>query len=242
MLPELAAPSLPPSIPSSEPSDVPSSNKWTGKSREGSKHNREKRTICGIELPILILSCAVVILSAALAVTGTLLGLKLSSLEENVQAIMSINSTNRSSQAPPSQNNSENHTNSTNSTTILYTSYTNTSTEYPLPLEYLKVPGWTYLGCYFDSANRVLPEVVLRDNTKMTNKVCGRTCAQEGYNMFGTENKGECWCGNENIDNATKRQRAPDWTCDMMCGGAADGYEPCGGFWTISLWGKNVSS
>lgn len=96
------------------------------------------------------------------------------------------------------------------------------------------VPGnWIYIGCFQDSQARVLQGPNMGDNTLggMTNTRCVQHCQDNGYNYAGTENKSECWCGNELQSGSTK---LPDSACTMPC--QSSETECCGGAWAISVY------
>jgi len=57
------------------------------------------------------------------------------------------------------------------------------------------VDGPGYIGCFVDSATRVLPDRKYNGDS-LTSVLCRTTCA--GYKYFGIEVAHECWCGNNN--------------------------------------------
>jgi len=56
-------------------------------------------------------------------------------------------------------------------------------------------PG--YIGCFVDSATRVLPDKKdSASGSQITSSSCRTACT--GYRFFGLEVAYECWCGNGN--------------------------------------------
>ena len=84
--------------------------------------------------------------------------------------------------------------------------------------------GWTYQGCYSDSAsNRVLSSASYTNNTAMTEESCVVHCASKGYPMAGVEYADECYCG-YNLDSSSSKEVETD--CNMACSG--NSAEICG--------------
>ncbi|TXT15624.1 hypothetical protein VHUM_00127 [Vanrija humicola] len=84
------------------------------------------------------------------------------------------------------------------------------------------------LGCYVDSAARVLP--VRGANTNRVG-ACIADCKNRGQAYAGLENGSECWCGGKLPTTGTDPGR-----CTSQC---ADGG--CGGFWTMSVYATGGS-
>ena len=90
--------------------------------------------------------------------------------------------------------------------------------------------GTPYLGCFVDTAARVLPEHIISTDD-MTPAVCAANCA--GYAYFGTQWGRECYCG-----NVAPTEAATD--CDMPCAG--DAAEMCGASMRLSVYGPAGSA
>lgn len=78
---------------------------------------------------------------------------------------------------------------------------------------------YTYSGCYTDAnpapnAYRTLPAKAMSDFSKMTVELCGTFC--KGYNFFGIECGGECYCGNEIGKGSLLKE---DKDCGLTCPG-----------------------
>ena len=85
--------------------------------------------------------------------------------------------------------------------------------------------GTPYLGCFVDTAARVLPEHIISADD-MTPAVCAANCA--GYAYFGTQWGRECYCG-----NVAPAEAAAD--CNMPCVG--DTTQMCGASMRLSVYG-----
>ncbi|KAK4129166.1 hypothetical protein N657DRAFT_686544 [Parathielavia appendiculata] len=181
----------------------------------------QQRKILNLRLPTFIISCILLVVTAALVLVGGLLGNKVASLENMIPSLVSsINATasnpttSNSTSAPPA---------------------TTTATTPPT----FPVEGWNYLGCYYDSASRILPGAEL-SATNMTNERCGAFCSSSGDfgskpRHFGTEVGVECHCGTL-TEADLKSKQAPDWACGHQCRGRTGVAERCGGNWVVSLW------
>lgn len=88
----------------------------------------------------------------------------------------------------------------------------------------------TYKGCYVDSTSaRALSGASYADANDMTTETCGTFCLSKGFNVFGTEYAGECYCG-DSIATANMTQS----DCSMACNGDLLSY--CGGPDRLSVW------
>ena len=100
------------------------------------------------------------------------------------------------------------------------------------------VNGYSYLGCYTDSASsRTLTHVAHNDQTSktMTVEFCTNACQNAGFKYAGTEFGGECYCDNSlNGGNSAVVGNAVDSGCDMLCNG--DSTEWCGGKGRLTLY------
>ena len=85
-------------------------------------------------------------------------------------------------------------------------------------------PVYTYLGCYLDTAARLLPHELYEGNNN-TNGNCQTYCLAGGYAFAGTEYQIQCYCGN-NPPPATALDTTDSY-CTFACSG--DGSEDCGG-------------
>ncbi|KAL1413348.1 hypothetical protein Q8F55_001107 [Vanrija albida] len=85
------------------------------------------------------------------------------------------------------------------------------------------------VGCYADSASRVLPTRGANTNRVAT---CIADCKGRGQAYAGLENGSECWCG-----GSLPATTAPAAKCSVNC---ADG--PCGGFWALSVYATGATA
>lgn len=90
--------------------------------------------------------------------------------------------------------------------------------------------GWGFMGCYTDSAGRVLP-VSLANVASLS--ACQQAASSAGYSYFGLEDGNQCWAGN-NIQIATSL--GPSSSCNMPC---SDGSDMCGGQWALNMYGPS---
>ncbi|MCJ1393770.1 hypothetical protein MMC18_006646 [Xylographa bjoerkii] len=97
--------------------------------------------------------------------------------------------------------------------------------------------GWTSAGCYLDNMNpRTLNGITFAWwGEKMTSSGCALYCSDKGFSYAGTENSGQCFCGNQLVDS----QVEPDTACNLPCEGSAT--EICGGPARLSVF-TNVAS
>ena len=87
--------------------------------------------------------------------------------------------------------------------------------------------GAPYLGCFVDSAARVLPDNIVSQDG-MTAANCAANCA--GYAYFGTQWGRECYCG-----NTAPEEQAAESDCNMPCDG--DATQMCGAGMRLSVYG-----
>lgn len=64
----------------------------------------------------------------------------------------------------------------------------------------------------------------------MTSTGCASHCASKGFAIAGTENGGQCFCGNELIDS----RPASAGVCNIRCKG--DAGQTCGGKAALSVY------
>ena len=88
----------------------------------------------------------------------------------------------------------------------------------------------TYLGCYVDSPDRLLPTQTADAFTCLTREYCASLCASVGAPVSGGEFAGQCFCGPSLPSSAVK---VPDSECNMACSG--DAHTTCGGSYRISV-------
>ncbi|KAL0934763.1 uncharacterized protein CTRU02_209354 [Colletotrichum truncatum] len=88
------------------------------------------------------------------------------------------------------------------------------------------LPDIASLGCFVDSAQRVLPDKIIGAND-MTAAKCAANCV--GYSYFGTQWSSECYCG-----NTVPSVSAPASECNMLCSGKGD--EVCGGSLRLNVY------
>ncbi|KAK3300574.1 uncharacterized protein B0H64DRAFT_18948 [Chaetomium fimeti] len=197
------------------------------------------------KLPIIILSFVLFLVIAALIVVGTLLGTRISKLENTIPPLAVATATN--SAAGNDNNNNDNNSNLPSSSATDNPNPSSTSTSIPnasyippppAPAN-IQVTGWTHLGCYYDSEVRVLPEAFV-SSVNMTNEACAEHCTSDGRRTrnFGTQVAVQCYCGTATAAVLASR-RAPDWMCSRQCGGRWGIAENCGGNWVLSLWERD---
>ncbi|MCJ1402937.1 hypothetical protein MMC11_006158 [Xylographa trunciseda] len=92
--------------------------------------------------------------------------------------------------------------------------------------------GWTSAGCYLDNMNpRSLSGITFAWwGEQMTSSGCALYCSDKGFSYAGTENAGQCFCGNQLVDS----QLEPDTACNLPCEGSAT--EMCGGPARLSVF------
>ena len=82
----------------------------------------------------------------------------------------------------------------------------------------------SYLGCYANSPNRILPHFASGNLDPNGAIECATLCKAAGFNLAGTQISKECWCG----DSLNGAQPVPNNNeCNMQCLGNA--AEMCGG-------------
>lgn len=107
----------------------------------------------------------------------------------------------------------------------------------PGPVENPGVGGFVSMGCYTDKVDaRTLSRqaAVSGGAESMTNAACAAACA--GYQHYGVEYGGECFCGAGIREGAGPTL---DGGCDMACRGEA--AELCGGRDRINLYSRTAS-
>ncbi|XP_067667909.1 uncharacterized protein [Haliotis asinina] len=115
----------------------------------------------------------------------------------------------------------------TTTTTTTTTTATTTPTTTTAPAT--TAVSVTYIGCYQDKKNRLLPNAKTT-NKGLTTQICFLHCHDKGYKYFGTQNKRECYCGNVIKDGYAM---VSDAQCSSNCAG--DPETKCGGTWRISV-------
>ena len=95
--------------------------------------------------------------------------------------------------------------------------------------------GWSSAGCYTDSlGTRALQGINLAwYGQPITFSNCATYCDGQGMSISGTENGGQCYCGNTLLGGS---QKVADSECDSPCD--ADASQPCGGQLRLSLASK----
>jgi hypothetical protein len=88
----------------------------------------------------------------------------------------------------------------------------------------------TYLGCYIDSPERILPTQTADAFTCLTREYCASLCASIGAPVSGGEFASQCFCGPSLPSSAVK---VADSECNMACSG--DSNATCGGSYRISV-------
>jgi hypothetical protein len=100
----------------------------------------------------------------------------------------------------------------------------------------VKLPhGWTYSGCFSDNINpRSLGQQGEWWGEPITSTGCIARCNSIGNSIAGTENGGQCFCGNE-----LKHSTAASGGCDSPCNG--DDGQICGGAGYLSIFRKSIT-
>ncbi|EUC28344.1 hypothetical protein COCCADRAFT_109432 [Bipolaris zeicola 26-R-13] len=91
-----------------------------------------------------------------------------------------------------------------------------------------KKKNYRYLGCYTDSANRVISGKETID-VRMTPQMCAAIC--ENSTFFGLEYNRYCYCGTGIMNN---HKLVSGDQCDRKCQG--DNGQICGGTWRASVY------
>lgn len=95
--------------------------------------------------------------------------------------------------------------------------------------------GWTSTGCFSDNVNhRVLGPSLEWWGVPITSSNCVKHCDSIGKSIAGTENGGQCFCGN----HLTNSVAAPG-KCNFPCVG--NPKEKCGGSATLSIFKKTAA-
>jgi hypothetical protein len=101
----------------------------------------------------------------------------------------------------------------------------------------VKLPdGWKAAGCYVDPVNPRALDVWAYYGEPVTSSGCAKECNKRGYKFAGTENGGQCFCGNT-LQGATAANSAD---CNTPCNG--DANEICGGPARLSVFSKGGST
>lgn len=187
------------------------------------------RKLFNITLSTIVLSCLLLAVTAGLIATGCILGRRIAKLEDKISTLTDTSGIDNSSSSSSSPSSSSSSTAATTTTTTLAT---------PAPPTIL-VSGWKYLGCYYDSTVRLLPDAS-ESAANMTNGACADFChgTSRQPRHFGTQVSVQCYCGTASAEMLASR-RAPDWQCGHQCGGRDDMAEICGGNWALTLWERS---
>jgi len=92
--------------------------------------------------------------------------------------------------------------------------------------------GWSSAGCYSDALEPRSLNVWAYWGEPITSSGCAKYCDSKGYTFAGTENQGQCFCGNELI----KAESKPSSECNLSCRGSD--AEICGGSDRLSVFTK----
>ena len=92
--------------------------------------------------------------------------------------------------------------------------------------------GWTSAGCYSDALSpRSLSGISFAWwGEAMTSSGCAAYCSKMKYSMAGTENGGQCFCGNSLVQS----KAMPSTSCKTPCQG--DASQICGGPGMLSVF------
>ncbi|PWN21285.1 WSC-domain-containing protein [Microstroma glucosiphilum] len=94
-----------------------------------------------------------------------------------------------------------------------------------------------YEGCFADDVNnRLLPHYA--NVASLTNQKCFAACGAAGYDLAGTEDKSQCWCGHSSKTDLSGSTAADPSPCQLACEGDLTQY--CGGYSYLSLY-KSIS-
>lgn len=96
--------------------------------------------------------------------------------------------------------------------------------------------GWKAYGCYSDNLNPRSLDFNGWWGEPITSSGCADFCHTQGYSIAGTENSGQCFCGNELSQSTVQAPSA----CNMPCDG--DASQICGGKATLSVFSANQLS
>lgn len=95
------------------------------------------------------------------------------------------------------------------------------------------VGGFQFAGCFKDSHERALADIIRADIGAVTNEACVTHCKGAGFLLAGTEHGGECYCGNELIGS----EQLEESVCSTPCKG--DAKDICGGDWALSVYSES---
>lgn len=130
-------------------------------------------------------------------------------------------------------------TKTTSSPSILNkaTSTKGSPSQTPSPVSGVKLPsGWTSAGCFSDQVNpRSLGTQPEWWGLPITSSRCIEHCDAMGEIIAGTENGGQCFCGNKLTNSVATPHK-----CNLPCVGNAK--ETCGGIGTLSIFKKSGGS
>ena len=93
--------------------------------------------------------------------------------------------------------------------------------------------GWSSAGCYSDALEPRSLSFWAYWGEDITSSGCAKYCDSKGYTFAGTENRGQCFCGNELI----KAEAKPSKECNLACRGSQ--AEICGGSARLSVFTKS---
>jgi hypothetical protein len=88
-----------------------------------------------------------------------------------------------------------------------------------------------YIGCFVDQNPRSLRNYTYWTND-MTPQKCRDTCKSRGFEVSGTSNAKECFCG----EAPPISKKVADTECSSVCAGDKD--TKCGGWWRLSVYGE----
>ncbi|KAI1266095.1 WSC domain-containing protein [Xylariaceae sp. FL1019] len=94
------------------------------------------------------------------------------------------------------------------------------------------IGDYEYAGCYFDNNPSKALTTTQPGGSFMTLEICATSCS--GYQYFGTEYGGECYCGNVMTEGNTKTDESD---CSMLCSGNTTEY--CGNGNRLTLYSLN---
>jgi hypothetical protein len=160
-----------------------------------------------------------------------------STLSSSTSTVVSSSSVSSSTPTPTTSSSSVVSTSST-TTTPSSSSSSSSSTTSSVPTPTPSGPslaGYTYSGCYVDSVASRLLSGKSSSSSSQTYANCASYC--DGYQYFGVEYGGECYCADKFSSSATVEQRA-DSECGMACTGAPTAK--CGDASRITVFKSNT--
>jgi hypothetical protein len=97
--------------------------------------------------------------------------------------------------------------------------------------------NYEYDGCYSERTNgRALGNASYVDPKGLTVASCEAFCEKNGFELYGLENGGECWCGDAIAEASVN---VPDSECSRTCPGNYRDLA-CGDANRLSVWSRKT--